>query len=52
MVCILLAEKICVTESALLYYYVNTEGITKNSISFDKIRDLIKNTDAICDEIK
>ena len=51
-VCILVAEKICVTESALLYYYVNTEGITKSSISFDKIRDLIKNTDAICDEIK
>ena len=51
-VCILLAEKICVIESNLLYYYVNTEGITKNDVSFDKIRDLMENTDAICDEIK
>lgn len=39
MLCVLLAKKYCKVQSALYYYFENTEGIIRSEISNAKIRD-------------
>lgn len=51
-ICLLLAEKYCVLNQKLLYYYINNEGITKSILHLEKIRDLSVVGEKLLDEIK
>ena len=52
MLCVLLAKKYCKVQSALYYYFENTEGIIRSEISNAKIRDAKIIMDHIRQDIK
>lgn len=49
--CTLLAQKQYIAGQELLYYYVNTNGITKSDVSFDKLKHLTYVIDGLHKEL-